>query len=81
MMAIRLASSRYRVKELLDIMVKDAISSPEKVKQLAAELSEFHNNIDFLKCRSQGEIVKLNMKQMLHKNLVLVSKLQNRVED
>lgn len=81
MMAIRLASSRYRVKEILDIMMKDAISSPEKIKQLAVELSGFHHNADFLKCRSQGEIVKMNMKQMLHQNLVLVSKLQNRLED
>ena len=81
MMAIRLASSRYRVKELLDIMVKDIISSPEKIKQLGNELADFHNNTAFLKCRSQGEIVKLNMKQMLRKNLVLVSKLQSRFED
>ena len=34
LMAFRLASSRYRLKELLDIMSKDDISTPEKIHQL-----------------------------------------------
>lgn len=80
MMAFRLASSRYRVKDLLDIMVKDNISSPEKTKQLAAALAEQHNNPAFLKCRSQGELVRMNLKQMLRKNLSLIPKLQRRFD-
>ena len=35
-------------------MVKDNISTPEKTKQLAEELAEYHGNPAFLKCRSQG---------------------------
>ena len=81
MMSVRLASSRYRVKELLDIMMKDTISSPEKTKQLCSELAAYHNNPAFLKCRSQGEIVKMNMKHMLRKNLALIAKLQSGLED
>ncbi len=81
MMSVRLASSRYRVKELLDIMMKDTISSPEKTKQLSSELAAYHHNPAFLKCRSQGEIVKMNMKQMLRKNLALIAKLQSGLED
>ncbi len=81
LMAMRLASSRYRVKELLDIMSKDTISNPEKTKQLGSELAAHHNNPAFLKCCSQGEIVRLNMKQMLRKNLALIPKIQGRLED
>ena len=81
MMSVRLASSRYRVKELLDIMMKDTISSPEKTKQLSSELAGYHHNPAFLKCQSQGEIVKMNMKHMLRKNLGLIAKLQSGLED
>jgi hypothetical protein len=81
MMALRLSSSRYRIKGLLDIMSKDIISTPEKTKQLAGELAAYHNNPAFFKCKSQGDIVKLNLKQMLRKNLGLISKTQSRFED
>lgn len=78
MMALRLASSRYRVKDLLDIMAKDHISEPEKTKQLADGLAEHHQNPAFLKCRSQGELVRLHLKVMLRKNLSLIPKIQRQ---
>lgn len=81
LVAMRLASSRYRVKELLGIMTKDEISPAGKVKQLRSELATHHNNPAFLKCKSQGDIVKLNMKQMLRKNLALIPKVQSSFED
>lgn len=81
MMALRLASSRYRIKGLLDIMAKDIISTPEKIQQLRSELASYHDNPAFLKCQSSGEIVKMNMKFMLRKNLMLIPKLQSRFED
>jgi hypothetical protein len=81
MMALRLSAARYRIKTLLDIMSKDIISTPEKTKQLAGELAAYHNNPAFLKCQSQGDIVKHNLKQMLRKNLLLISKTQSRFED
>ncbi|HEX7846591.1 MAG TPA: hypothetical protein VF476_12390, partial [Chitinophagaceae bacterium] len=80
MMAFRLASSRYRVKQLLDIMTKDSISTPVKVQQLASELAAYHNNPSFLKSKSPGDLVKTNMKHMLRKNLLLIPKLQSRFE-
>lgn len=81
MMAFRLTSARYRTKELLDIMCKDTISTPEKQNQLKNELALFHQNDAFLKCQSIGEIVKLNMKQTLLKNLKLIQKIKGRFED
>lgn len=67
LMAKRLRSSRYRVKDLLDIMTIDQISTPDKVEQLKLELSEHFNNPKFLKCRNMGEVVKENLKQTLLK--------------
>lgn len=78
MVAFRLASSRYRVKDLLDIMSRDPISSDEKVKQLAAELAEYHNNPAFLKMKSMGSLVKMNLKQLLRKNLSQIPKLKKK---
>src|SRR5579863_4600411 len=43
MMAFRVASSRFRLMELLNIMAKDKISPPEKLLQLKIELSEYFN--------------------------------------
>lgn len=65
----RLRSSRYRLKELLDPMLKDEISPPEKRQQLAKELAAYYKNPDFLKCSNMGEIVKLHLKQTLRQIL------------
>lgn len=78
MMALRLASSRYRIKDLLDIMVNDKISTPEKTSQLATELAAHHENPAFLKCQSQGELLKLNLKCLLRKNLSLIPRIQRQ---
>ena len=82
LMTFRLASARYRIKELLDIMSKDKISTPEKLNQLKTELGEYHgNNPAFKKCRSMGQLLKRNLKQTLQKNLLLIPKIQSRFED
>ena len=81
LMAFRLASSRYRIKELLDIMSEDKISTPEKLLQLKQELAAFHQNPAFLKCVSMGQLVKLNLRETLRKNLLLIPKLKSRFED
>jgi hypothetical protein len=81
MMAFRLTSARYRVKQLLDVMCHDTISPREKVDQLKHELAEYHQQPAFLKCRTAGDIVKMQLKQMLRKNLQLLSRLKNRFED
>src|ERR1700712_1435568 len=43
MMAFRVASSRFRLMELLNIMSRDSISTPEKLEQLRAELAVYFN--------------------------------------
>lgn len=76
LMALRLSSARYRIKELLDIMGEDNISTPEKTTQLAFELAEHYNNPVFLKCKTMGQLVKRNMKELCQKQLKLIPKLR-----
>jgi len=81
MMAFRVAASRYRLADLLNIMGKDKISSPEKIRQLKNELSDFFHHTSFQKCNSMGELVKTQLKQTLHKNLLMVKKTIGKFED
>jgi hypothetical protein len=81
MITFRLASSRYRIKELLDIMSLDEISTPQKVTQLKTELGEYLQTTAFKKCHSMGEVVKTNLKQSLQKNLKLVQQNLGKSHD
>ena len=81
MMAFRVASSRFRLMELLNTMSRDKISTPEKLQQLRSELaSGFHAPI-FNKCNSMGQLVKRQLKQTLQKNLSLIQKNLGKFED
>ena len=77
----RLASSRYRIKELIDIMCSDTISTPEKIKNLAVELADHFHHIGFLKAKTMGQIVKTQLKQILLKKLKLVPKTKIQYGD
>jgi hypothetical protein len=81
MMAFRVASSRLRLMELLNIMSKDLISNPEKLLQLKTELSAHFKNPAFLKCNSMGQLVKRQLKQTLQKSLMLIQKNLSKFED
>ena len=82
LMAFRLASSRYRIKEILDIMVRDDISSKEKITQLKSELSQLYGgNKSFERCVSMGQVLKENLKQVLRKNLTMIPKIQSKFGD
>lgn len=82
MMTFRLVSSRYRVMEILDNMTADNISKPEKIEQLKNELSEHFGNSQFIKrAKTMGQLVKMQMKHMLQKNLMLVPKTKSRFDD
>jgi hypothetical protein len=82
LMAFRVASSRYRIKEILDIMVRDEISSREKITQLKSELSELYGGSkSFERCVSMGQVLKENLKQVLRKNLTMIPKIQSKFGD
>lgn len=75
MMTFRLASARYRMSELFDIMCADTISLPEKTEQLKKELTaHFSEPSSYYKAKTMGQVVKRHLKQTLQKNLMLVPK-------
>lgn len=65
LIAYRMAASRYRIMELLNIMCKDKISTDEKRTQLRNELAEHFHQKNFTRCKSMGEIVKQTMRYVL----------------
>ena len=81
MMAFRVASSRFRLMELLNIMATDTISTETKFLQLKAELASYFNATVFNKCTSMGQLVKRQLKQTLQKNLLLIQKNLGKFED
>lgn len=76
LIAYRLASSRYRIMDLLNIMAKDQISTEEKVIQLSGELGEFFTSRQIRRCKTMGEIVKQTMRHILKPYM---SRLQRNV--
>jgi hypothetical protein len=81
LMALRLASNRYRVMELIKVMSADKISTHEKLEQLKRELDEGFQTTAFRKCKSMGQVLKQNMKETLRKNLLLIQQNLGNFED
>ena len=81
MITFRLASSRYRIKELFDVMTEDDISTEEKIMQLKAQLNDHFQTSSFSKCHSMGQVVKRQLKQTLQKNLMMIQKNLGKSSD
>ena len=81
MMAFRVASSRYRLMELLNIMSTDTLSTPDKTAQLKEELGAYFDDQSFAKCKNMGQLVKAQLKGTLRKNLHQIKKVLGRFSD
>src|SRR5215212_4608566 len=81
LIAYRMAASRYRIMDLLNIMTRDNISTDEKRYQLKHELAEHFQNKHLLRCKTMGDIVKQVLRQMLRRNLALIQQNLGRFED
>jgi len=68
LIARRIGSAKHMIRELVETMKKDPISTPEKVQQLSEELSAFYKSTEFLKCKSMGSLVKTSLKEMIRRN-------------
>ncbi len=68
LIAGRIKASQVKVNSLLNAMVQDNLSTPDKVERLKKELAYHHRNNDFLSCRTMGEIVVTNIKLLLKKD-------------
>jgi hypothetical protein len=60
----RCKAAKKQLDALLDNMIKDTISIPEKVIQLGAELADHYQEPEFKSCQSMGDIVKLSLDQI-----------------
>jgi hypothetical protein len=65
MIASRMKSHRYRIKELGDAVRHDVISIPANVDRLRKELAEHYNYKEFLRCKNMGAIVRTSLRIIL----------------
>jgi hypothetical protein len=77
LIAYRMAASRYRIMDLLNIMTKDNISTDEKRAQLRQELSQHFHNTHILRCKTMGELVKQTLRYTLRPHL---SRIQRNID-
>ena len=77
----RMASALYRMKELIDIMCHDTISTPEKIGKLASELAEHFKQKMFLRAKTMGHVVKIQLKQILLPKLKMVPTTKVKFDD
>lgn len=81
LIAYRMAASRYRIMELLNIMVKDTISTAEKRLQLKHELADHFGATQFLRCKTMGEIVKQILRHVLKPHLSRIQRNLGKIID
>ncbi|KAA5542815.1 hypothetical protein [Adhaeribacter rhizoryzae] len=74
----RLKLARYRLKDLIDIMRTDTISTAEKIEQLKKDLAEHHQSEEFLRCNNMGDLVRLNLKTILTREPRIVVNVQRK---
>lgn len=81
LIAFRMAATRYRVMDLLNIMARDTISTMEKQIQLKEEMALHFKNTQFLKCRSMGEVVKQTLRHTLKPHLSRIQRNLGKITD
>jgi hypothetical protein len=81
LIAYRMAASRYRTMDLLNIMVKDEISTNEKKDQLKHELAEHFQNKSFMRCKTMGDLVKQTLRIALKPHLSRIQRNLGKITD
>ncbi len=69
MMAKRMKAAKYMLKELIECMRHDPLSTPEKIQMLATELASWYDNPKFLACKTMGDLVGTSLREMLRSNM------------
>lgn len=65
LIAYRLAVARYQIMDLLNIMARDTLSTPEKTNQLREELADYLKSKPILRCKTMGDLVKQTLRCVL----------------
>ena len=81
LIAYRVAASRYRLMDLLNIMSEDMISTDEKRMQLKAELEEYYKSRTFRRCKTMGQIVKQMLRFVLKPYLERIQRNLGKIVD
>ena len=81
LIAYRMAASRYRIMDLLNIMKKDNISTEEKRIQLRDELTAHFQNKQFQRCKTMGELVKQVLRYTLKPHLSRIQRNLGKITD
>lgn len=68
LIAARVKATDRQFTGLMEVMVRDEISTEEKIRQLKDELAYHHKNDLFRKCTTMGEIVLTNIQLLLQKD-------------
>jgi hypothetical protein len=71
LIAHRFKSSRLQINDLLYCMKDDTISIQDKTEQLKKELAKHHNDAEFEKCTTMGDIVSYHLKILISSPLGL----------
>lgn len=61
----RMRSERARLSALRDALQDGQLSTPEKIVQLRAELSEFYEDAQFERCDNMSQILEWSLKRLL----------------
>jgi hypothetical protein len=61
----RVRMERHRIAALRDVSVTDTVSSPKNIAQLKEGLAKYYDNPAYLKCKSMGNLVELNVKNVI----------------
>lgn len=68
LIAARVKTSPIRFRTLFEVMIKDKLSTPDKVAKLKKELAYHHKTTAFDDCKSMGAIVLTNIQLLLAKD-------------
>jgi len=64
LIANRIRSSQHILRAVLEVMRNDQIAPPENVQKLKMELYEHHGDRRFLKCKTMGQLLRMNLKTL-----------------
>lgn len=67
LIAHRLKSSPKEIADILTCMENDTISTEENISSLKMELAKHYHNEDFFNCKNMGQILRLNLQQLITK--------------
>jgi hypothetical protein len=79
--AYRMAASRYRIMDLLNIMTRDHISTPAKQTQLRTELIDYLDSKQLLRCKTMGDLVKQTLRHVLKPYLSRIQRNLGKITD